>query len=272
MLRELHGIVTFVTAAAHLLVGGRHRVLMDNLGCVFIMGGVVPPFAVGGKQWGEYVSGGSPNAELQRLAVQLLDLQFARGFSLVFEWVPRDLNVRADFLSHASEMRHHSYSLRAEWFAYLDGLWGPHSVDRFASAENRQPLGAPNTGRFCAQFFHPEAEWIDAFTLPWGGENNWLFPPVHMIAEAIAHLRASDAVGTLVVPMAPWAPWWGLLCQGRRWAPDVLGSAQLGPAQEVLHASPADLGLFGQAGVIAVRLGRRVGPLPGGDPRPPGGP
>ena len=271
-LRELYGIVTFVTAVAHLLRGGRHRVLMDNLGCVFIMGGVVPPFAVGGKTWGEYVSGGSPNAALQQLAVQLLDLQHAQGFSLVFEWVPRDLNVRADYLSHASEMRHHSYSLRPEWFAYLEGLWGPHTVDRFASADNRQPLGAPNAGRFCAQFFHPEAEWIDAFTLPWGGENNWLFPPVHTLAETIAHLRASDAEGTLILPWAPWAPWWRGLRAGTRWASDVRGFARLGPARDALVISGKDLPLFGQAGIIALRFGRRCGPLDGGDPRPPVGP
>ena len=271
-LRELYGIATFVAAVAHLLRGGRHRVLMDNLGCVFIMGGVVPPFAVGGKQWGEYVSGGSPNAALQQQAVQLLDLQQAHDFTLVFEWVPRDLNVRADYLSHASEMRHHSYRLREEWFAYLDGLWGPHSVDRFAAADNCQPLGAPNTGRFCSQFFHPDAEWVDAFTLPWGGENNWLFPPTHAIAEAVAHLRASGAAGTLIIPSAPWAPWWPTLCQGQRWAPDVVGAVQLGPAEEVLTISRSDLALFGHGGVIAIRFGRRCEPLAGGDPRAPGDP
>ena len=47
---------------------------MDNLGFVFIMGGVVPSFATGGREWGEFVSGGSPGfSELQRLALHLLD-------------------------------------------------------------------------------------------------------------------------------------------------------------------------------------------------------
>ena len=46
----------------------RHKVVMDNLGCVFIMGGVVPSFATGGREWGEFVSGGSPNhISLRRL-------------------------------------------------------------------------------------------------------------------------------------------------------------------------------------------------------------
>ena len=49
-LRELYGIYIFLLAAAAFLARGRHRVIMDNLGCVFIMGGIMPPFAVGGKQ------------------------------------------------------------------------------------------------------------------------------------------------------------------------------------------------------------------------------
>ena len=273
-LRELFGILAVVSAVAHLLVGGRHRVVMDNLGCVFIMGGVVPAFAVGGKRWGEFVTGGSPNAALQRFAVQLLDLQLDRGFkfTLVFEWVPRELNIRADFLSHVSAIDHHAYSLREELFAYLDGLWGPHTVDRFASAENRQPLLPPNAGRFCSHFFHPEAEWTDAFTLPWGGENNWIFPPVHLVGEALHHLRASRAVGTLVVPEAPWASWWRGLRSGRWWAEDVDGVAPLGEARSVLRITARAARALGDARMIAVRVGRRVDTLPGGVSEPGAGP
>ncbi len=95
----------------------------------------------------------------------MLDLQIEHGFSLTFVWVPQDLNVLADFLSRVSEMRHHHYSLSEEWLAYLDGLWGPHTIDWFALADNRQPLCAPCSGRFCSQFFHPESEWVDALFL-----------------------------------------------------------------------------------------------------------
>ena len=93
---------------------------MDNLWCVFIMGGVVPSFATGGREWGEFILGGSPLPELQPLALHLLDLQVEFDFSLTFVWVPRDLRVRADYLSHVFVRRHHHYSLWEEWFAYLD--------------------------------------------------------------------------------------------------------------------------------------------------------
>ena len=258
-LRELFGIWTFVSDLAPRLSGGRHRVQMDNLGCVFIMGGVVPPFAVGGKEWGEFVSGGSPNPDLQRLAVQILDLQIQYAFSLVFEWVPRDLNVRADYLSHASELRHHHYCLRGEHFDYLDGRWGPHTIDRFATVETRQPLQPPHAGRFCAPFFHPDAEWTDALTIPWGGENNWVFPPLHLVGEAVTHIRASGASATLIAPDAPWAPWWDTLQRGRSWAPDISHVEPLGSPASALVIPAGDASLFRSVRhMIAVRFPGRT--------------
>ena len=255
-LRELWGIDTAISVLAHLLRGGRHKVVMDNLGCVFIMGGVVPAFATGGRAWGEFVSGGSPLPELQRLALHLHDLQIEYGFSLTFVWVPRDLNVRADYLSHVSEMMHHHYRLHEACFAYLDGLWGPHTIDRFATADNRQPLCPPNAGRFCAQYFHPDAEWIDALSLPWGGENNWAFPPVHLVGAVITHIRACGAAATLICPESPWAAWWPSLRAGPGWARDVRRVIPLGSPSEILTISRRDRRLFGSARVIAVRFGR----------------
>ena len=49
-LRELCRVDLVIFALSHLLRGGRHKVVMDNLGRVFIMGGVVPSFATGGRE------------------------------------------------------------------------------------------------------------------------------------------------------------------------------------------------------------------------------
>ncbi len=98
-LREMHGIALFIGAVRSLLVGGRHLIVLDNLDCVHILGGVVPAFARGGRPWGEFVLGGSPNPALQRLALLLHDMQEWDGFTLVPIWRPHAENVRADFLS-----------------------------------------------------------------------------------------------------------------------------------------------------------------------------
>jgi hypothetical protein len=58
-LRELFGIWLFIATVCSLLRGGRHLVVLDNLGGVAILGGVVPAFARGGRVLGEYASGGS---------------------------------------------------------------------------------------------------------------------------------------------------------------------------------------------------------------------
>lgn len=78
--------------------------VLDNLGCVHILGGVVPAFARGGRPWGEFVSGGAPKPALQRLALSLHDMQEQGDFSLIPVWRPRDENVRADFLSRVSTL------------------------------------------------------------------------------------------------------------------------------------------------------------------------
>ena len=170
--------------------------------------------------------------------------------------------MRVDYLSHVSAMLKHLYSLRDEWFAYLDGLWGPHTVNRFASADNCQPLGAPHTGRFCSQYFHPDAEWTDAHSLPWapawGGENNWAFPPVHLVGSAVTHIRACAVSVTLIFPWAPWASWWPSLCERGGWARGIVGATPLGPPSRVLDVSARDLRLLGSGPMIAVRFGDYV--------------
>jgi hypothetical protein len=225
---------------------------------------VVPPFATGARQWGEFVSGGSQNPDLRPKTPtsndwrSLSSTSSTQRFRLTFEWVPRDLNVRADFLSHALEYSQHSYRLCEECFAYLNGLWGPHSIDRFASAEDCQPLIAPNAGRFCSRFFHPDAEWTDALTIGWAVENNWSFSPTHAVGTAVTHLRAAGAEGTLICPNAPWASWWHLLRAGLHWAPDIVGTVHLGPASSALIVGTADRHLFGPGGILEVRFAGRA--------------
>lgn len=260
--RELFSVASFILAIAPLLRGGRFRVFLDNLGCVFILGGIVPAFATGGRQWGDYVSGGSPNPALQALALKLFQSQLDGGFSLQAVWLPRELNTRADYLSRVSEMRHHDYRLRPQIFRLLDEAWGPHSIDRFASSENKQ------TSRFCSHFFHPEAVWVDSFSTSWAGETNWLFPPAtpSAISRTIAHLCADGARGTLIVPMAPWSAWRPLLRPRDAWAPFVLAVHCLGPPPACLNGYSRYWDLLRCCTIYALRVDGRLASPPHGPP------
>jgi len=258
--REMYGLVAFIVAVAVLLAKGTHRVVMDNLGCVFILGGRVPEFAAGGKQWGEFASGGSRDPELQRLATVIFDLQEKYGFRLCVEWRPREENVRADYLAKVSEMRHHHYRLRRRCFRMLEEKWGPHSIDLFASPTNQQPLAEPFTGRFCSHYFHPDALWTDAFALPWAGENCWISPPVHRTADAVLHLRESGACGTVITFRSPWASWWEVFRSGPNWAGDVVEVVDLGDSSDALvYVAESEREVCMDKPLLAIRMDcRRV--------------
>lgn len=253
--RELFGVAEFIFGVSSLLRGGRFRLFLDNLGCVFILGGIVPAFAVGGKQWGEFVTGGSPNPDLQDLALRLFQAQLDGCFELQAVWIPRALNTRADYLSRVSEMRHHDYRVHPEIFRCLDADWGPHSVDRFACAATRQTM------RFCSQYFHPEADWVDAFSIPWRNETNWLFPPAttSAISRTISHLCADGARGTLIVPLSPWSQWRAILRPRDSWAPFVLQARRLGAPSECLTLPARYRPLFRGSVLFALRVDGRHG-------------
>ena len=80
--------------------------------------------------------------------------------------------------------------------------WDPHSVDRFANHENTQ------LPRFNSRFWCPGTEAVDAFSVSWAGENNWLVPPIFLIPKVLNHMVALGGRATLVVPAWPSAPFW----------------------------------------------------------------
>ena len=59
--------------------------------------------------------------------------------------------------------------------------------------------------------WNPGSEAEDAFTVDWADENNCLCPPVTLIPRVINHAVVCKAVGTLIVPCWPSAPFWPLL-------------------------------------------------------------
>ena len=72
------------------------------------------------------------------------------------EWVPRELNEKAGFLSRIVD--HDDWYLHPTVFAWLDAMWGPHTVDRFADCNNCQlPC-------FNSRCWTPGSEAVDTFT------------------------------------------------------------------------------------------------------------
>ena len=146
---------------------------------------------------------GSSKPELQEMARGIYSKCVANGIGLRIEWIPRSQNDKADALSRIID--YDDWSLSHDLYHKFENLWGPHTIDRFANYQNNR------LPRFNSRFWNPNSENIDALTETWSGENNWLVPPISLIAKTIMHLRASKAMGTLIIPRWLSAPFWPLL-------------------------------------------------------------
>jgi hypothetical protein len=146
---------------------------------------------------------GSRNPELHKEAILLYKVCREHNIRLSVEWVSRDLNENADYLSRLDDPD--DYKLDPRVFRSIDNCWGPHTYDRFASMKTNQ------LPRFSSKYMNPGCDSTDAFTVSWEGENNWLFPPPYLIPRVLRHMSANNEYGTLLIPYWPSAPWWPLL-------------------------------------------------------------
>jgi len=130
---------------------------------------------------------------------------FCKNLDIVLQvqWIPRELNVEADALSREIDLD--DWGVAQDFFNMIDQIWGPHSVDRFADNFNTK-LSKFNSKYWCRGTSH-----VDAFSLSWEMENNWVVPPISLVVKAIKHIKASRAIATLVVPAWPSAFFWPLL-------------------------------------------------------------
>ena len=107
-------------------------------------------------------------------------------------------NVWADRLSRAVD--NGDWKLNPSLFQLFDERWGPHSFDRFATANNCQ------VPRFNSAHPDPLATGIDAFAqsdADWARENNWVNPPWELLEDVWAKLRNSGAAATVTTPCWP---------------------------------------------------------------------
>ena len=144
--RELSAVLQVLMAVATKLTNSRVRWFTDNQNVARIL-------LVGSKK-----------PILHALAVKVFSLSVQNHIRLEPEWIPRDLNERADALSRIVD--YDDWMLNPVVFADIEKLWGPHSVDRFASCHNCQ------IPRFNSRCWNPGSEAVDAFTVNWEGEIN----------------------------------------------------------------------------------------------------
>lgn len=157
----------------------------------------------------QILSTGSAKQHLHDEAVRVFQLCLAWGIRLHVEWVPREMNEVADFLSKLQD--EDDWQLNPNLFTMIDRIFGPHTVDRFASSATTQ------LPRYCSRWLNPGSECIDSFTADWSGECNWLCPPIHLIPRVIRHVLSTRSDGSLLMPFWKSSLWWPLVCAGELW-------------------------------------------------------
>ncbi len=140
-------------------------------------------------------------------------------------WVPRSLYYDADAMAKICCGDHFSYSLLPEIRDYIQASFGEHTIDRFASCNNVQVASR----RYYSKFYESEATWLNAFSCHWkfspSGtlENKWIHPSYNMIGRVCLYLIRCQAIGTVILPVWPLAPWW----------PDIAPLLDLQPTLEL---------------------------------------
>jgi len=107
--------------------------------------------------------------------------------------LPSAVNHVADKLSRARDSTDWSLSDRA--FRRLETMYGPHSVDLFATSLNHK------CGRFYSATADPGTAGVNAMQQSWRGENCWCNPPFQLIASVLDKILRQGAAATLIAPV-----------------------------------------------------------------------
>ena len=142
---------------------------------------------------------GGPHNDLTELAIKIWQQAEKLGLSITCRHLAGIANVTADRLSRSPDR--HNWMLNPNLFQFLEELWGPHSVDRFATFQNRQVL------RYNSRFWDVGTEAVDAFSQQWSGENNYVNAPWALLPRIIEKLVSDRAVATVIAPNFRAQPW-----------------------------------------------------------------
>jgi hypothetical protein len=150
------------------------------------------------------IARGSMRHDLHTLAHSICQTCTLNHIQISPVWIPRESNVRADYLSKCSD--NDDWSMQPCIYSWLEGMWGPFSVDRFATPYNSQ------CQMFYSRYWTPGCEGVDAFSVDWHDENNWVVPPSNRIIQVVKHFRLCQARGALIIPLCKGASFWTAIC------------------------------------------------------------
>ena len=143
---------------------------------------------------------GTSVRDLDMVAREIFAIAIRNDIQIQARYLPGIQNVHSDYLSRLSPK--YEWALNPNLFAYLDELFGPHTVDRFASVLTSQ------CPRYNSRFLNPYTEVVDALHQSnWSTENNFVNPPFRLLPKVINHIQTSKSTATVIAPFWPSQPW-----------------------------------------------------------------
>ena len=152
-------------------------------------------------------AGGTVSWMTSIVVERLWNQHIALGTTPSSQHVPGVNNVFAD-LDSRQQLDRYGWSFLPQFLRKLDYLWGPHSLEAFATADNSW------LPRYCTRFpGDPLATGVNGLLHPWHQENPWLNPPWILLPAVITRLRQQSVTATLVTPWWPTQHWYPVLVQ-----------------------------------------------------------
>jgi len=86
-------------------------------------------------------------------------------------------------------------------FCCINQPWGPHTIDRTASASNSQfPC-------FNSWFSEAKSKAVDSLLQDWSKDNNWAAPPIALIPRILDLIKRQHMMATIIAPKWPGCHW-----------------------------------------------------------------
>ncbi|XP_043199553.1 uncharacterized protein LOC122389279 isoform X2 [Amphibalanus amphitrite] len=143
---------------------------------------------------------GSADRRLDAIAQNIWEFAFEHQVMLVAHHIAGYLNVDPDELSRIP--LRHEWTLHPAVFQQLERMFGPHTIDRFAS------LSTALLPVYNSRFRDPGTAGVDALGQnDWQQHNNFINPPFRLVARVLDAVQAQRAEATLIAPMWPGQPW-----------------------------------------------------------------
>jgi hypothetical protein len=181
--REMMAILMGIATFGQFLRGLKVQVLTDNIACVAYINHL-----------------GGSSAQLSEIAQAVWQECHTHQIELVAKHLSGSLNTRADSLSRLTGK--YEWHLHTKMFQYINNLFGPFTIDRFATMCNTQ-LPVYNSWTW-----DPFTSGVDALAQQdWSQHNNYVNPPFRLLPKVLEVIKSQKATATIIAPYWPGQPW-----------------------------------------------------------------